>query len=49
MQQFQSHGDSCTKIETEALNLAANGKPNAEEEEPLKPYNKMLDDLGAYS
>jgi len=45
MQQFHSHGDSCAKIETEALNLAASGKPKAQEEEPLKPYNKMLDEL----
>ena len=46
MQQFHTHGDSCATIETEALKLAASGKPNADDEEPLKLYNQMLDGLG---
>lgn len=49
MQQFHSHGDSCTNMETEALKLAACGIPNVDDEEPLKPYNEMLDNLGTSS
>jgi len=46
MQRFHSHGDSCTKIETEALKLAARSSPISEEEDPLQPYNEMLNGLG---
>ena len=49
MQQFNSHGDSCAKIEVEVLNLAATGEPNVDDEEPLKPYGQMLNDLGRRS
>jgi hypothetical protein len=46
MQQFHSHGVSCANMETKALNLAASGKPNTDDEEPFKPYTQMLDNLG---
>lgn len=49
MQQFQSHGDSCTSIETEALKLAASDMLDVDDEEPLKPYRQMLDNLGTSS
>ena len=49
MQQFHSHGDSCAKIETEVLNLATTAKPNVDDEELLKPYSRMLDELGRFS
>ncbi|KAJ3501071.1 hypothetical protein NLJ89_g9506 [Agrocybe chaxingu] len=45
MQLFHSHGDSCDKIEREALKLASRGSPDPNDEEPLKDYNNMLDDL----
>ncbi|KDR84082.1 hypothetical protein GALMADRAFT_236726 [Galerina marginata CBS 339.88] len=45
MQQFQSHGDSCTRIEKEALKLATRSAPDPPEEEPLKVYQDMLRDL----
>lgn len=43
MQLFHSHGDSCTKIENEALELA--NHPDPADENPLKAYNDMLHDL----
>ena len=43
---FHSHGESCSRIETEALKIAARGAPDPSDEEPLKPYNEMLDELG---
>lgn len=45
MQSFLSHGDACTKIEAEALDLVSNGSSSHEEDEPLKVYNLMLNDL----
>jgi len=45
MQQFHSHGNSCAKIDTEALNLAACDQGNAEDDEPLRVYSQMLDDI----
>ncbi|KAF9534573.1 hypothetical protein CPB83DRAFT_842538, partial [Crepidotus variabilis] len=45
MQLFQSHGESCDKIEGEALKLANRLGPDLDEEEPLKPYTEMLDRL----
>jgi hypothetical protein len=44
MQLFHSHGESCTKIENEALKLA--NHPDPADENPLKAYNDMLHDLG---
>jgi hypothetical protein len=46
MQLFHSHGESCTKIENEALKLA--NHPDPADENPLKPYNDMLHDLGVF-
>jgi len=46
IQIFLSHGDACTKIEASALDLVANGPNAGEEDEPLKAYTNMLDDLG---
>ena len=46
MQLFHSHGESCTKIENEALQLA--NHPDPTDENPLKPYNDMLHDLGVF-
>jgi len=46
MQLFHSHGESCTKIENEALQLA--NHPDPADENPLKPYNDMLHDLGVF-
>jgi hypothetical protein len=43
---FLSHGDACTKIEVSALDLVANGPNAGEEDEPLKAYTNMLEDLG---
>ncbi|KAF8969353.1 hypothetical protein BDZ97DRAFT_1915316 [Flammula alnicola] len=45
MQLFHSHGDSCARVETEALKLAMRSTPDAASEEPLKVYNDMLHDL----
>lgn len=49
MRMFLSHGDACTKIEASALDLVSNG-PTAEheEDEPLKAYSNMLDNLGKF-
>jgi hypothetical protein len=49
MQRFHSHGDSCAKIETEVMKLAARGTPDPGDDEPLTPYNDMLDKLGSIS
>lgn len=49
MQRFHSHGVSCDKIETEAMRLAARGTPDSGDDEPLSPYNNMLDKLGSIS
>lgn len=46
MQTFLSHGDDCEKVEAEALQLATSGCSEPDEDEPLKIYNDMLDDLG---
>ncbi|PFH50158.1 hypothetical protein AMATHDRAFT_85978 [Amanita thiersii Skay4041] len=45
MQAFLSHGEICTKIEVEALDLATNGPGEQDEDEPLKVYTDMLDVL----
>ncbi|KAF9478392.1 hypothetical protein BDN70DRAFT_879996 [Pholiota conissans] len=42
MQLFHTHGDSCARVETEALKLASRNGPDPEDEEPLKVYNDML-------
>ncbi|KAF8914292.1 hypothetical protein CPB84DRAFT_1758891 [Gymnopilus junonius] len=45
MQSFHSHGDACTRIETEALKLAMHDAPEEPEDEPLKVYQDMLHNL----
>ncbi|KAF8165678.1 hypothetical protein B0H34DRAFT_690015 [Crassisporium funariophilum] len=45
MQLFHSHGDSCARVETDAIKLANQGPPNPDLDEPLKVYNDMLDVL----
>ncbi|KAF8638598.1 hypothetical protein AX17_002139 [Amanita inopinata Kibby_2008] len=45
MQGFLSHGDACTRIEVEALDLVSNGPSTPDEDEPLRVYNEMLNDL----
>lgn len=47
MQSFHSHGNACTRIETEALKLAMRDAPGEPEDEPLKVYHDMLHNLGA--
>ncbi|PPQ92733.1 hypothetical protein CVT25_015700 [Psilocybe cyanescens] len=42
---FHSHGDACNRIEIEALKLVSRDAPDPPEEEPLKVYQDMLDDL----
>ncbi|KAJ7129183.1 hypothetical protein C8R44DRAFT_850459 [Mycena epipterygia] len=47
MQAFLSHGDACTLLEAEALQLAT-GLPGLTEDDyysPMRPYNAMLDKL----
>ncbi|KAJ7462122.1 hypothetical protein FB451DRAFT_1267869 [Mycena latifolia] len=46
MQAFLAHGDACTLVEAEALQLAAKTAP-AEEDycSPMRPYNALLDRL----
>jgi hypothetical protein len=46
MQTFLSHGDACTRIEAEALQLATHGASEPDEDAPLQVYNDMLDNLG---
>jgi len=45
MQSFHSHGNACTRIETEALKLAMRDAPGEPEDEPLKVYHDMLHNL----
>lgn len=45
MQLFHSHGESCTRIENDALKLANHAFPDPAGEDPLKVYNDMLNDL----
>ncbi|PPR04657.1 hypothetical protein CVT24_011875 [Panaeolus cyanescens] len=45
MKRFHSHGESCTRIETQALKLANSGPSDTEGDEPLKPYHDILDTL----
>ncbi|KAJ7118566.1 hypothetical protein C8R43DRAFT_1091037 [Mycena crocata] len=48
MQSFLSHGDACTLLEGEALQLATLIPSLAEDDySPMKPYNAMLDKLEA--
>ena len=49
MQLFHSHGISCDRMETEALKLSAHGPSGANEDEPLRVYNDMLESLGRFS
>lgn len=49
MQTFLSHGDECTQIEAEALELASRGAVVPDEDAPLQIYNDMLDSLGKES
>ncbi|KAF9057796.1 hypothetical protein BJ165DRAFT_1423542 [Panaeolus papilionaceus] len=42
MKRFHSHGESCSRIEVDALKLANGGTPSSEDEEPLKPYHDIL-------
>jgi hypothetical protein len=46
MQTFLSHGDACTQLEAEALQLATQGAAVPDEDAPLQVYNEMLDSLG---
>ena len=46
MQTFLSHGDACTKMEAEILDLVSNAPAPQDEDEPLKVFTDMLDDLG---
>lgn len=46
MQTFLSHGDACTQLEAEALQLATQGAAEPDEDAPLQVYNEMLDNLG---
>lgn len=48
MQLFHSHGISCDRMETEALKLSAHGPSGANEDEPLRVYNDMLESLGRF-
>lgn len=45
MQTFLSHGDACTRVEAEALELATHGARGSDEDAPLQVYNDMLDSL----
>jgi hypothetical protein len=45
MQLFHSHGESCTQIENDALKLANRAFLDSTDEDPLKVYNDMLNDL----
>ncbi|KAJ7044850.1 hypothetical protein C8F04DRAFT_1207036 [Mycena alexandri] len=46
MQGFLAHGDACTQLEAEALQLAMTQPTLAEDEySPMRPYNAMLDRL----
>ncbi|KAF8635009.1 hypothetical protein AX15_000593 [Amanita polypyramis BW_CC] len=45
MQTFLSHGDACTKIEAEALDLASNRPVIHDDDDPLRVYREILDDL----
>ncbi|KAJ7755900.1 hypothetical protein B0H16DRAFT_1662690 [Mycena metata] len=48
MQGFLAHGDACTQLESEALQLAMTPPTLAEDEySPMRPYNAMLDRLGS--
>lgn len=51
MQNFLSHGDACTEIETEALRIASQDLNNIDFDTmdimgPLREYNDVLDRLG---
>jgi hypothetical protein len=46
MQTFLSHGDACTRVEAEALQLATHGATEPDHDAPLQVYNDMLDSLG---
>lgn len=48
MKRFHSHGESCSRIEVDALKLANGGTPSSEDEEPLKPYHDILATLGMF-
>jgi len=48
MKLFHSNGESCNRIETEALKLAMRDAPDLSVDEPLKMYQDMLQELGKY-
>lgn len=45
MKTFHSHGDACTRLEAEALNLAVRGSAVPDDDAPLQVYADMLDSL----
>ncbi|KAJ6486475.1 hypothetical protein C8R47DRAFT_524198 [Mycena vitilis] len=47
MQAFLSHGDACTLLEAEALQLATSQRTSGEDDHhsPMRPYNALLDQL----
>ncbi|RDB19934.1 hypothetical protein Hypma_012941 [Hypsizygus marmoreus] len=45
MQTFLSHGDACTRVEAEALQLATQGASEPGDDAPLQIYNDMLENL----
>ncbi|KAJ7682238.1 hypothetical protein DFH06DRAFT_972208 [Mycena polygramma] len=51
MQAFLSHGDACTLLEAEVLQLATSQRTPVEDDHhsPMRPYNALLDQLGKFS
>lgn len=45
MQTFLAHGDTCERVEAEALRLAVHGAQEPDEDAPLEIYRTMLDSL----
>jgi hypothetical protein len=50
MQAFIAHGDACTLLEAEALQLATTSNAPAEDDyySPMRPYNTLLQKLGKF-
>jgi len=46
MKHFHSHGDACEDVEKRALKLVNSGSTDLDEDNPLRPYNDMLEELG---
>jgi len=50
MQSFQTHGDACTQLESEALQIASKDLNDINldeyEDHPMEPYNDILERLG---